>query len=49
MGVESTSVMVEAPNSAWAETTSMVLLKTLTGVEVEDMLWWYEGVVVDGI
>ena len=31
----STSVMVEAPNSAWAETTSMVSLKTLTG---DDML-----------
>ena len=36
--VGSTSVMVEAPNSAWAEMTSMVLLKTLTDSEVEDML-----------
>ena len=30
--------MVEAPNSAWAEMTSMVLLKMLMGSEVEDML-----------
>ena len=47
MGVGSTSVMVEAPNSAWAEMTSMVLLKMLTGVAGEDMLWWCGGVAED--
>jgi hypothetical protein len=41
--------MVEAPNSAWAEMTSMVSLKTLMGVEEEDMLQWLGDVVVDGI